>query len=175
MLTLLSTLLSFLMGGLPKLLDFFQDRADKAHELALASMQTERELALKKAGLESQEHIEAIHLDEIKVQAEVATQQANVAMVNAKLQERQALYAHDVEISKGASQWVINARAMVRPVLTYGMFLLLVFVDIAGFLYAWHSNVPFSECLDQLWDNDTQLIWASIVAFWFGSQAFEKK
>jgi hypothetical protein len=175
MMTLFSTLLSFLMGGLPKLLEFFQDRADKKHELALAQMQTERELTLKKAGLEAQEHIEAIHLDEIKVQAEVATQQANVAMVGAKLQERQALYAHDIEISKGASPWVINARAMVRPVLTYGMFALLVFVDVAGFLYAWHSNVPFGECLDQLWDNDTQLIWASIVAFWFGSQAFEKK
>jgi hypothetical protein len=175
MLTLLSTLLSFLMGGLPKLMDFFQDRADKAHELELARMQTERELTLKKAGLEAQEHIEAIHLDEIKVQADVASQQAKVAMVNAKLQERQALYAHDIEISKGASQWVTNARAMVRPILTYGMFALLVFVDVAGFLYAWHSNVPFTECLDQLWDNDTQLIWASIVAFWFGSQAFEKK
>ena len=175
MLTLLSTLLSFLMGGLPKLLEFFQDRADKKHELALASMQTERELALKKAGLDAQEHIEAIHLDEIKVQAEVATQQANVAMVNAKLEERQALYAHDIEISKGAATWVINARAMVRPALTYGMFILLVFVDIAGFLYAWHSNVPFNDCLNQLWDDDTQLIWASIVAFWFGSQAFEKK
>lgn len=175
MLTLLSTLISFLMGGLPKLLDFFQDRADKKHELELAQMQTERELALKNAGFASQEKIEAIHLDEIKVQAEVATQQANVAMMNAKVEERQALYAHDIEISKGASTWVINARAMVRPALTYGMFLLLVFVDIAGFLYAWHSNVPFSECLDQLWDNDTQLIWASIVAFWFGSQAFEKK
>jgi|FreactcultureFD7_1027221.scaffolds.fasta_scaffold03634_11 hypothetical protein len=175
MLTLFSTLMSFLMGGLPKLLDFFQDRADKQHELALAQMQTERELTLKKAGLESQERVEAIHLDEIKVQAEVATQQANVAMVNAKLEERQALYAHDIEISKGASTWVINARAMVRPVLTYGMFMLLVFVDMAGFLYAWHSNVPFTECLNQLWDDDTQLIWASIVAFWFGSQAFEKK
>ena len=175
MLTLFSTLMSFLMGGLPKLLDFFQDRADKAHELALASMQTERELALKKAGLDAQEHIEAIHLDEIKVQAEVATQQANVAMVNAKLEERQALYAHDIEISKGASTWVINARAMVRPALTYGMFMLLVFVDIAGFLYAWHSNVPFNDCLNQLWDDDTQLIWASVVSFWFGSQAFDKK
>lgn len=42
MLTLLSTLLSFLMGGLPKLLEFFQDRADKAHELALAQMQITR-------------------------------------------------------------------------------------------------------------------------------------
>ncbi len=31
--TLLSTLISFLMGGLPKFLDFFQDRSDKKHEL----------------------------------------------------------------------------------------------------------------------------------------------
>ena len=54
MMTLFSTLLSFLMGGLPKLFDFFQDRADKSHELALAAMQTERELTLKKAGLEAQ-------------------------------------------------------------------------------------------------------------------------
>ena len=33
MITLLSTLMSFLAGGLPKLMDFFQDRSDKAHEL----------------------------------------------------------------------------------------------------------------------------------------------
>ena len=168
MLTLLSTLLSFLMGGLPKLLEFFQDRADKQHELALAQMQTERELTLKKAGLEAQERIEHIQMEQVQINAEVTNNQT-------ALQERQALYAHDIEISKGASQWVINARAMVRPTLTYGMFCLLVFVDVAGFLYAWHSSVPFTECINQLWDNDTQLIWASIVAFWFGSQAFEKK
>ena len=92
-----------------------------------------------------------------------------------KLQERQALYAHDIEIGKGAAQWVVNARAMVRPALTYGMFVLLVLVDVAGFAYAYHTGVAFTECLDQLWDQDTQLIWASIVAFWFGSQAFESK
>jgi hypothetical protein len=168
MLTLLSTLISFLMGGLPKLLDFFQDRSDKAHELDLANLQIQRELEMRKAGFEAQERVEQIHTEQMQIQAESATQQF-------KLQERQALYAHDIAIGQGASTWVINARAMVRPALTYGMFLLLVFVDVAGFLYAWHSNVPFNDCLDQLWDNDTQLIWASIVAFWFGSQAFEKK
>ena len=168
MLTLLSTLISFLMGGLPKLLDFFQDRSDKAHELDLANLQIQRELEMRKAGFEAQERVEHIHTEQMQIQAESATQQF-------KLEERQALYAHDIAIGQGASTWVINARAMVRPALTYGMFLLLVFVDVAGFLYAWHSNVPFGDCLDQLWDNDTQLIWASIVAFWFGSQAFEKK
>ena len=168
MLTLLSTLISFLMGGLPKLLDFFQDRSDKAHELDLANLQIQRELEMRKAGFEAQERVEQIHTEQMQIQAQSATQEF-------KLQERQALYAHDIAIGQGASTWVINARAVVRPALTYGMFLLLVFVDVAGFLYAWHSNVPFNDCLDQLWDNDTQLIWASIVAFWFGSQAFEKK
>jgi len=168
MLTLLSTLLSFLMGGLPKLLGFFQDRSDKAHELELAQLQIQREIELRKAGFEAQERVEHIHTEQMQIQAETNAQ-------GYRLQERQSLYAHDIEIGKGASQWVTNARAMVRPTLTYGMFLLLVFVDVAGFVYAYHTNVPFSECLDQLWDNDTQLIWASIVAFWFGSQAFEKK
>jgi len=156
------------MGGLPKLLSFFQDRSDKAHELELAQLQIQREIELRKAGFEAQERVEHIHTEQMQIQAETNAQ-------GYRLQERQSLYAHDIEIGKGASQWVTNARAMVRPTLTYGMFLLLVFVDVAGFVYAYHTNVPFSECLDQLWDNDTQLIWAFIVAFWFGSQAFEKK
>lgn len=168
MLTLLSTLLSFLMGGLPKLLEFFQDRADKKHELELARMQTERELQLAAQGLAAQVKVEEIRTDQIQINADVQ-------MAQTALQERQSLYQHDIAIGEGASQWVINLRACVRPAITYGMFLLLVFVDIAGFVYAWNLGVEFTVVLDQLWDNDTQLIWASVVAFWFGSQAFAKK
>jgi len=46
MLSLLSTLGGLLISGLPKVLDFFQDKADKKHEMELARVQTERELAL---------------------------------------------------------------------------------------------------------------------------------
>jgi len=67
MLTILSTLISFLMGGLPKLLDFFQDRQDKKHELALAQMQIERELELRKAGFEAQERVEQIHSQQLEL------------------------------------------------------------------------------------------------------------
>ena len=95
MLTLLSTLISFLMGGLPKLLDFFQDRADKAHEMALARLQIERELELRKAGLEAQERIEHIHTEQMQIQGE--QQMAQLAM-----QEKQALYAHDIAIGQVA-------------------------------------------------------------------------
>ena len=91
------------------------------------------------------------------------------------VQERESLYAHDIAIGQGASTWVINARAMVRPAITYGMFVLFAFVEIFGFVYAWKTGVDFSIALDVLWDNETQIIWSSVVAFWFGTQAFSKK
>jgi len=50
MLSLISSVFGFLMSGLPKVLEYFQDRADKAHELKLANIQTERELALAAQG-----------------------------------------------------------------------------------------------------------------------------
>lgn len=168
MFTLLTTVVSFLSGGLPKLLDFFQDKSDKKHELALAQMQTERELALKKAGLEVEERIAHIQTEQVQINADVSNNQT-------ALQERQALYAHDIAIGQGSSQWVVNLRAMVRPAITYGMFLMFAFVEIFGFVYAWKTGVAFDVALNNLWDDDTQTIWASIVSFWFGTQAFSKK
>jgi len=167
MLTLFSSLISFLMGGLPKILEFFQDRADKKHELALAAMQTERELTLKKAGLEAQERIEHIQTEQIQISADVQ-------MAQTQMQERQTLYAHDIAIGQGASTWVINMRAATRSVITYGMFLMFMLVEVFGFYYAWHTNVEFTVALDNLWDDETQIIWACIVSFWFGGQAFKK-
>jgi hypothetical protein len=35
-------------------------------------------------------------------------------------------------------------------------------------------NVPFDQMLNQLWDDETQQIWAAIIAFHFGSRAFAK-
>lgn len=161
MITLLSTLVSFLAGGLPKILDFFQDRSDKSHELQLAQLQLERELKLMEAGFAAQARIEEIRTDQIAMQTAV--------------QEREALYAHDVAIGKGASQWVINLRASVRPVITYGMFAMLVAVNVFGAAYAWHMGVPFDQALDILWDEDSAIVFSSIIAFWFGTQAFGKK
>jgi hypothetical protein len=161
MITLFSTLISFLTGGLPKLLDFFQDKSDKKHELQLAQMQLDQQMRMQSAGFQAQERVEAIHTEQLQIEA--------------NLQERQALYAHDIEIGKGASQWVINMRAIVRPAITFGLFGLLVFVDIFGFYYAIKTGVAFDAAMNILWDDETQIIWSSVVAFWFGTQAFAKK
>jgi hypothetical protein len=160
MLTLISSLLSFLSGGLPNILNFFQDKSDKKHELQMAQLQTERELQMAEKGFIAQAKVEEIHLEQ--------------AQVEAQLSERQALYNHDIEISKGASRWVINIRSLVRPVITYGLFGLLVFVEIFGFFYAIRTGVDFQVAMNLLWDDETQIIWSSVVSFWFGTQAFKK-
>ena len=171
MLTLLSTFLSFLMGGLPKILDFFQDKSDKKHELELAKVQTERELALAKEGFMAQQRIEEIRLDEIKTQT---TSDQNIALIAAQQAEMQAIYAHDMSLNEGTSRWMKNLRASVRPVITFGFFFLLVAIDIGLFAYGWQRGADFKELADMLWDDETQALFAAIISFHFGGRAFGK-
>jgi hypothetical protein len=160
MLTLLSTIASFLTGGLPKLLDVFKDRGDKKHELEMMRMSIEREMQMAERGLVAQQRIEEIRAD--------------AAMAQAAASERLALYQHDTDIGKGAPKWVIGLRASVRPVITYGMFGMLCAINMFGCWYAVQQGVPFAEALAMLWDEETQALFASIIAFHFGARSFGK-
>ena len=171
MLTLLSTLISFLMGGLPKILEFFQGQQDKAHELALAQLQIQRELEMRKLGFEAQERVEHIRSEQLATESAANT---SVALIGAQQAEMQAIYTHDASLNEGTSPWMKNLRASVRPVITYGFFFLLMFVDIAGFWYGYYMSVPFNDLLEMLWDTETQALFASIIAFHFGGRAFGK-
>jgi cbb3-type cytochrome oxidase subunit 3 len=161
MMTLLTTLVSFLAGGVPKILSAWQDRQDKKHELALLQMQKERELELLAKGYAAQAQIEEIKTEQVAIQAAA--------------EERVALYAHDMKIGEGASQWVINLRASVRPVVTYLFVLLLIIVDVAGIWYAYTKGVDFAVAMENVFSDDEMTILSSIIAFWFGTQAFGKK
>lgn len=171
MITLFSTLISFLAGGLPKLLDFFQDKSDKKQELLLAQLQTAHELEMRKQGYEAQARVEEIRLDQIQNQSAADIQQSTI---QAQQAEMQALYAHDMSLNEGTSQWVKNFRALVRPIITYGFFFLLVFVDAGLFWYGWQKGEDFASLANMLWDDETQALFASIIAFHFGGRAFGK-
>ena len=161
MMTLLSTFLSFLAGGLPKLLTFFQSKSDNKHELEMARLQNERELALAAQGFAAQQRVEEIRSDQIAMQTESAT---HAALLN-----------HDIEIGKGASTWIINLRASVRPVITYIFVLELVAVNAAGFWYGYYTGTPFGEILEKVFTTDEMQILSSIIAFHFGGRAFSSK
>jgi hypothetical protein len=150
-----------LQAACPKILTIFQDRQDKKHELALVAAQKERELALAERGFIAQARIEEIKLEQVQTQTAA--------------EERQALYQHDIEIGKGASQWMINLRASVRPVVTYIFVLELVALNVAGVWYAYTTGIPFAIAMENVFSDDEMLILSSIIAFWFGTQAFQKK
>jgi hypothetical protein len=171
MLTIFSTLVSFLMGGLPKILDFLQDKSDKGHELKLAQMQTERELQLAAAGYVAQQRIEEIKLDEIRTQT---ASDEKVSLIDAQTAEMNAIYAHDTSLNEGTSQWMKDLRASVRPVITYGFFFLLVGIDGVLAYKGITSGVDFNDLANQLWDNETQALFAAIISFHFGGRAFGK-
>ena len=161
MLSIISGILGFATSGLPSVLDYFKNKGDQKHEQAMARLEMERTMEMAKAGYASQERIEEFRTDQVEMETYA--------------QERLALYKHDAEISQNASTWVINLRASVRPVITYLMLFVLLFVDIVGLVWAIKSGVDFATAMEIVFSNEEMAIFASIIGFWFGSRRWDKK
>ena len=161
MLSILSAILGFATSGLPSVLDFFKQKGDQKHEREMAEIEMRRAMELAKAGYASQEKIEELKTDQVEM--------------DTYAQERLALYKHDEKLSNGASPWVINLRASVRPIITYIFIALLLFVDVTGMIWAIKSGANFAEAMNIVFSEEEMAIVASIIGFWFGSRTWEKK
>jgi hypothetical protein len=166
MLSLISTLGGILLGGLPKLLDYFQSKQDHAHELALVRAQSERELALAAQGFAAQARVEEIRTDQVAMQAEAAM--------------TQGAQDHDKAVLQKASTWVANYIGTVRPTVTY--LFVLELLAINGFLafYLW-SHPELIKNIDDvvrysqlIFSSDEMSMLGGIIGFWFGSRGFKK-
>jgi len=160
MLSILSAVLGFATSGLPSILDFFKQKGDQKHEQSMARLDMERALALAEKGYASQERIEEFRTDQVEMETYA--------------QERMALYKHDAKMSEGASPWVINLRASVRPVITYIFVFIVLFIDIVGLIWAIKSGVDFVTALEIIFSDEEMAIFASIIGFWFGSRHWDR-
>lgn len=160
MLSILSGILGFATSGLPNVLQFFQQKGDQKHELQMAKLDMERTLALAEKGYASQERIEEFRTDQVEMETYA--------------QERIALYNHDKKLSEGASPWVINLRASVRPIITYIFVFIVLFIDIVGLIWAIKSGVDFVTALEIIFSDEEMAIFASIIGFWFGSRHWDR-
>jgi hypothetical protein len=167
MLSLLSTLGGLLISGLPKLLEFFQNKADQKHELALAQIQTERELQMAAAGFAAQLKIE-----------EVRTEQVAMA-TDARMTE--AALEHDQKVLDKASKWVANYVGTVRPTVTYIFVIELLLINGFMAFYLWnHPGLITSiddviRYADLIFSEDEMAMLGGILGFWFGSRSWSKK
>lgn len=149
MLTLLSSLLGFGTSFIPKLLDFMQDKSDKAQELKIMALQIEREEKM------------------LAVKAEMMDA-AN------ETQRDLALLEHDAQTAKNASTWVHNLRSSVRPIITYLFFVLFFFAEGVAAYVVLRDGGDISLVASTLWSEETSSIFAAIISFWFGSRAIKR-
>ena len=167
MLSLFSTLGGLLISGLPKLLDFFQNKDDQRHELALARVQVELQLQMMAQGFKAQERMEEIRTDQIAMQTDA--------------QMTEAALKHDEKIMEKASTWVVNFVGTVRPIVTYIFIFELCAINawIAYYVYSRPSLVNNMDDLirvtDIIFSSDEMAMLGGIIGFWFGSRSWAKK
>lgn len=167
MLSIISTLGGLLISGLPKVLDFMQDKSDKKQEIALAKLQTERELAMAERGFLAQQRVEEIRSDQIAMETD------------ARMTE--AALKHDEKVLDRASKWVANYVGTVRPTVTYIFVAELVFINIAYTVYVF-THPGMVQSMDDLikvseiiFSDDEMAMLGGIIGFWFGSRQWNKK
>jgi hypothetical protein len=167
MLSLFSTLGGLLISGLPKLLEYFQNKADQKHELALAQVQTERELALAAAGFAAQARVEEIRTEQVAMQTDA--------------QMTEAALAHDAKVLEKASTWVSSYVGTVRPTVTYIFVIELLLINGFMCFYLWQHPglinsiddvIRYSELV---FSSDEMAMLGGIIGFWFGSRNWAKK
>ena len=167
MLSLFSTLGGLLISALPKLLEFFQNKADQAHELRLAQLQNERDLAMAAQGFAAQQRIEEIRTEQVSLETD------------ARMTE--AALDHDKKIMDKASKWVVNYTGTVRPTVTYLFVFELIAINAFMAWYIWnHPNLITSiddivRYSDLIFSSDEMSMLGAIIGFWFGSRQWGKK
>ena len=167
MLSLISTLGGLLVSGLPKIFEMFQDKADKAHEIELAKMQTEREMQMMAAGYAAQAKVEEIRTDQV--------------MINADMEMTKAAYEHDAKVLEKASPWVSTFVGTVRPLVTYLFVAELFIINIGMGIYIFNhptminSVDDFIKATDIIFSEDEIAMLGAIIGYWFGSRGWQKK
>jgi hypothetical protein len=145
MLSLFGSLLGFGTSFLPKVMDYFQDRQDKAHELLVM----DKQMALQERGHE-------MRLEEINIDADI--------------RETESLHRNDRKVGV---RWVDALRGSVRPVVTYIMVLEFVFIKSAAMYLIFDNEGVSLDSLNLIWDEETRALFAAILSFWFGHRALK--
>lgn len=146
MITLISSLLGFGTSFLPKILGFFEEKRDQAHELRMMDKQLE-------------------------MQIQLGNQKMQMMNIEADIRETETLHKEHAQITKKGSQWVINLSSTVRPIITYAMF-----VSYTSLTIMLAFDYIDAEMFALLWAVDGMApIWAACISFWFGQRTFNRK
>jgi|TARA_R110001606_G_scaffold44941_3_gene117210 hypothetical protein len=147
--TILGSILGFAGSALAPIVGYFEKKNSAKHEIAKLGKAAE----MIQAGFEQDQVMYAL---------------------TARSDEHKRLLDHDIAISKGTG-FTSGLAKMVRPILTYSFFALFAVVEMSTLNHALSAGTEFNTAILQVWDQDTQAIFATIITFWFGNRVFEKR
>ncbi len=165
MLTILGSLLGFGTSFLPKVLDFFQDRQDKKHELSMLdrSIQGRREIA----------EVEA------EGAAEVARYEhdTKVVLAGGKFLAFISGSVRPVTTYMFLALFFIT-KVSVLAVFAIEAWLLYETARMAGVIFTeafLDGGRHLAQALGTIWDEPSTAMFATIMAFWFGDRSRVKR
>ena len=145
MLSLVGSILGFGTSFLPKVLGYFEEKRDQAHELQMMDKQLEQQLQIGK-------------------------QKMQMMNIDADIRETETLHKEHASITSKSSQWCVNLSASVRPIITY-----CLFIEFAILTLSVNMDWITAQQYTMIWNNEFQAVWAAVVSFWFGQRSFNRK
>ncbi|MDC0349174.1 hypothetical protein OAN21_02060 [Alphaproteobacteria bacterium] len=149
MLTLLGSLLGFVGSFIPELFKYFRDKSDQSHELAIL----DRQVDMMK--LRHSQNIEDLQM----------------------IGETEALKILYKYPQKMDVRWVDALSGSVRPLITYAFFVL--YLSMKGVqIYGLWKSLPvegWENLLMKIWHEEDQVLFATVMSFWFGQRALMRK
>jgi hypothetical protein len=158
---MLLTILSGLFGGLlrlaPELLKFFDAKNDRQHELDM------QDKALAFQQVTGTQKIAEIH-----AQGEADAQKAQIDAL-------QTAFTTQAAMASAGGKLISFISALVRPAVTFFVFLMWAAWKISVMVYAWELTGNMVQVLMNNWGQDDTSMLTMIVSFWFVGRSIEKQ
>lgn len=158
---MLLTLLSGIFGGFlrlaPELLKFMDRKEDRAHELAMQDKQ------LEFTKLQGSQKIEETQL------------QGSYDIQKAQFDAYTQAYSAEAAMATEGGKLVSAINALIRPMVTFGVFSLWAVHTLAVMWYAYQATHDLTDTLVNAWTADDAALLSMIAAFYFVGRTVDKR
>ena len=149
-------LLGSIFGGLfrlaPEVLKLLDKKNERAHELAMFTLQTDLE----------------------KMRGTFKMEEKYVDYSIQQLDTIKSAFEEQAETAKAAGWFVAGVSALVRPGITWALFGMYATVKAATLVLAFQSNAVWHEVILKCWDEDDFALFMMCISFYFVGRPIEK-
>ena len=149
-------LLGSIFGGLfrlaPEVLKLLDKKNERAHELAMFTLQTDLE----------------------KLRGTFKMEEKYVDYSIQQLDTIKSAFEEQSQTAQSAGWFVAAISALVRPGITWALFFMYAAVKTAALVIAFKTGADWAEVISKCWDEDDFGVFTMCITFWFVGRSVEK-